>query len=638
MKKITVLLCLCFLTLASSGQDAGRYEAYSTINYHLDLYEFGKAEELIDHYMSIYPEDPFIITEKAYILKNIKNKHREAMELLKKALAIYPEYYYANYLCADLLFMYRTSGQALGLDIKGTLDDEALKYLQISINNNKTHYDSFLLMGAVLSEKGEYEKSNEFLDKAVQLKSTPEPYFYIALNYSKLNEPEKELEAYEKILTFSPYNLNALTAISQHYLKKGDVKSASVYLEKLFMKYPNDEKISEDYLYTLFASRDAEKFLEVSDTIDISHSPFLVFARAFFLVQKSRLDEAAKLLEALEKKDLKTKLLLADIYKQRKDYYESYRLLEQIGNSEKNYLFYSLQLEVFYLLNMNRRILEVYDQLKDKEDIFENFNTRDYYNFISAYVNLNDAEGLKAFMEFIKLKSGENSEYIEDFALALEQFLSVDAKVDVNKIKFEFNSYLLLTLYKNKKDYANAILLAEGMIKKEKSPAPYLELCDIYLKQEKKKEMEALLKEVNTMFPGSVDVKNFHAYFLAQEKKELEKALKLSDSTLSMDGESPAFLDTYGYILFLMGRTTEAAGFLEKAYRKLPFDEEVIEHLAAYYRLQKNSRKIIDIYRLAIDNGVDFKDRLEEKLKEIDQTAEMTNTPKTSGHSLIQKK
>lgn len=624
MKKIIVLLCLCLLTLASSGEDAGRYEAYSTINYHLDLYEFGKAEELIDHYMSIYPEDPFILTEKAFILKNIKNKHREALELLKKALAVYPQYYYANYLYADLLFMYRTSGQSLGLDIKGTLDDEALKYLRISIANNETYYDSFLLTGAVLSEKGEYDKSNEYLDKAVQLKSTPEPYFYMALNYSKLNKPDKELEAYEKILTFSPYNLNALTAISQHYLKKGDVKSASVYLEKLFMKYPNDEKITEDYLYTLFASRDEEKFLEVSDTVDISHSPFLVFAKAFFLVQKSRLDEAAKLLEPIENKDLKVKLLLADIYKQQKNYYESYRLLTQIDETERNYLFYSLQMEVFYLLNMNRRTLDVYDQLKNKADIIAEFNSRDYYNVISAHINLNDIEGLKASMEFIKQKSGKSSEFLEDLTLALEQFLSSDAKVDAGKIKFDFNGYLLLTLYKNKKDYANAVLLAEGMIKKEKSPAPYLELCDIFLKQEKKKEAEALLKEINTMFPASVEVKNFHAYFLAREKKELEKALKLSHSTLSADGESPAFLDTYGYILFRMGRIAEAAGFLEKAYRKLPFDEEVIEHLAAYYRLQKNPRKIIDIYRLAIDNGVDFKERLEEKLKEFDQGAEET--------------
>lgn len=623
MKKMTVLLCLCFLALTSAGKDAdaGKYEAYSTINFHLSLYEFEKAEELIDRFLAIYPEDPFIMTEKAYILKNIKNKHRESLDLLKKALALYPDYYYANYLYAHLLFMYRTSGEALGLDIQGTLDDEALKYLQISIRNNDAYYDSYLLIGAVLGEKGEYEKSNEYLDKAVQLKGTPEPYFYIALNYSKLNNPLKELEAYEKILTYSPYNLNALTAISQYYLKQGDVKTAGIYLEKLFMKYPEDEKITGDYLYSLFAARDEDKFLEVSGSVDISHSPFLIFARAFFLVQKSRLDEAAGLLEPLKIKDLKVKLLLADIYKQRKDYYESYRILTGIDENEKNYLFYSLRLEVLYLLDMNRRILDVFDQLENNDDIIKEFTPRDYYNIISAHVNLNDVEGLKELMQFIKKKSGEKSEFLEDLALAIEQFSSVDTSIEIDKIKFDFNGYLLLTLYKNKKDYVNAVLLAEGMIKKEKSPAPYLELCDIYLKQGKKKEAETLLKEINTLFPASVDVKNFHAYFLAQEKKELEEALKMSGSTLSTDGESPAFLDTYGYILFQIGRTDEAAGFLEKAYRKLPFDEEVIEHLAAYYRLQKNPGKIIDIYRLAIDNGVDFKERLEEKLKELNDPA-----------------
>jgi len=190
---------------------------------------------------------------------------------------------------------------------------------------------------------------------------------------------------------------------------------------------------------------------------------------------------------------------------------------------------------------------------------------------------------------------------------------------------------LIVYLYKNQKNYAKALLLLKGMIKmgKEKNPDLYLELCDIYIEQKETTKAEMLIKKTEEMFPSSVEVKNFYAYFLALENKDLEQALKLSEYTLSRNGENPAYLDTYGYILFKMGRTDEALTFLEKAYQKLPFEQEIMEHLVAYYRLKKDFTKIIEIYQLAIDNGVDFKDQLIKKIKTLKQAKEKRKTAKT---------
>lgn len=617
MKKVKILICICFFFLSLAAEDAGRYEAYSTINYYLDTYEFEKAENLIDHYLGKYPEDPFIMTEKAFVLKNIKNKHGEALALLKRAIAIYPEYYYSNYLYAHLLFMYRTSGKSLGINKEGPLDDEALKHLDISIKNNANYYDSVLLKGIILSDKGEFEKSNEFLDKASQLKSTPEPYFYTADNYAKLGDVGKELHAYEKILDYSPYNPRALAAVAQHYLKQGDAKTASLYLEKLFLKFPNDKKTTSEYLYALFAAKEVDKFLEVSDTVDISHSPFLTFARAFFLGQKERRDEAIKLLDPVKNKDLRTNLLLADLYKERKDYYLAYQTLAGIEPEEKNYLFYSLHMEVLSLLSMNQRIIDVFDRVKDDKTIIDAFTAMDYYNVLFAYANLNRVEPLKELVQFIKTNSKEKSEPLEDLSRALEYISSVDTGIETGKIKFDLNSYLIVTFYKKQKKYAEAVLLVKGMMKKEKDSGQYMELCEIYRRMGKKTEAAEILTEMEKMYPSSGDVKNFHAYFLAKEKREPERALKLSEAALATDARSPAFLDTYGYILLQMGRVPEAVPYLEKAYQKSPFEEEIIEHLAECYRLQKNTAKIVEIYERAIKNGVDFKDKLVEELKTI---------------------
>jgi tetratricopeptide (TPR) repeat protein len=66
-----------------------------------------------------------------------------------------------------------------------------------------------------------------------------------------------------------------------------------------------------------------------------------------------------------------------------------------------------------------------------------------------------------------------------------------------------------------------------------------------------------------------------------------------------------------------MGRYQQALGFLEKAYQKDPFEPDIMEHLADYYRLKKDTGKVIEIYRRAIDNDVDFKHRLMEKMKKL---------------------
>jgi tetratricopeptide (TPR) repeat protein len=155
------------------------------------------------------------------------------------------------------------------------------------------------------------------------------------------------------------------------------------------------------------------------------------------------------------------------------------------------------------------------------------------------------------------------------------------------------------------------------MNEKTDSPDLSLELCGIYLKQGRFEETGKLLKVLFERFPGSAAVKNFYAYFLAGQGKDLKRALELSAGTLSGAEDEPAYLDTYGYLLLRLGREQEAGTFLEKAYRLSPFDADVIDHVVEYYRWKKQDTRIIEVYQKAIDNGVDFKDRLNVKIEEI---------------------
>ncbi|MCK4762080.1 MAG: hypothetical protein KAW12_07765 [Candidatus Aminicenantes bacterium] len=127
------------------------------------------------------------------------------------------------------------------------------------------------------------------------------------------------------------------------------------------------------------------------------------------------------------------------------------------------------------------------------------------------------------------------------------------------------------------------------------------------------------MKWLRAAYPGSAAIKNYYAYFLVLQGRELGKALRLSVETLQEEAGNIAFIDTYGYILFKLGRSAESIKYLRKAYEAHPLEEDIIDHIVEYYRLKKEYKKIIEIYKRAIEAGVDFEDRLKEKLAGIEK-------------------
>lgn len=613
MKKIIIFIYVLFIScgLLAAGPDTNKYEEYIVINYLMNEKEFEKAGVLIDNFLKKYPDDPFILTEKAYLLKDIKNDHKRAVALIKQAKEIYPGYYYANYLHARLLFArYYENEKDKGLV------DKAVEYLKASIEDNKDFYSSYFLLAAILSEIGEYNESNKYFELSNRLKETPEAYFNMSSNYRKLADVAGEINSYKKLLEFNPDNLNILRILSRLYLEKRDYKNAAIFLEKLYLLDPEDNSIASKYLYSLFAAGENDKFLAASKEIDISGSTLLTYARAFILSTKERFAEAEKLLNQLKEKDLKSKILLADIYYRKQDYYKGYQILKKIDKKDKNYIYYSLLFEILSGLNMNRKIAEVFNRIKTNNSILGQFTLNDYYTIVFAYSYLNETQNMRQTALKFFNKQNKSAVELKELIHLLELFPGIN-EIELENVQFEPNIFLIIGLYKNLKKFEKAISLINHMLKKRDEQAYYIELCDIYLLQEKNKEVENLLKRLIVKYPASILVRNYYAYFLAMQNKELESALKLSAHTLEEDGENPAYLDTYGYILFKLGRTSESIKYLQKAYDKHPLEQEIIEHVADYYRQTKNFKKVIEIYEKAIKNGVDFKEQLLEKIKKI---------------------
>jgi tetratricopeptide (TPR) repeat protein len=619
LKAVLMILMVSFVTpnfgeITPNSEPGTPYENYLKINYFMNLNDFDQAEILIDSFLAKYPKDPFILTEKAFLLQNVNNKPFKAIEILEKVRSIYPEYYYSNYLLASILFTQFTNDKAKV--------NRAVQLLELSIKDNDRYFDSFYLLGIIKSERKEYRLSNRYFEKANRLEQKLATYYYMSSNYRELKDRKGEIATYEKILNMDPANFKALETLSQMYMEQENYKKAAHYLGKLFSFNPGTRKIAVEYLYSLFAAGESEKFLKVSNLMDIGDSSILIYARALLLSRSQKLDDALELLDSNKSKDVRTNLLLADIYLRKHDYYKSLRTLERVNLQNRGYPYYTLMLQTYLSLNLNRRIINLFNGVIRKSPVLEELTLSDYYTVFYAYANLNRLEELKEVVKFTQQTIKNPSSILNDLAQRLNEFSPEKViRVDEESLKFQSNLFLLFTFPKNHKLYEPAIAFLKHLIgfHKEKSPSAHLELYDIYLRQEQFPEAEKGLKQLQKLFPKSSSVKNFYAYYLAMQGKQLEEALKISAKTIAKDPDNPAYIDTYGYILFKMGRLGEAEAILEKAFNKHPFEEEIMEHLVDCYRIRRKFPEIIEIYKRAIQYNVDFANKLQKELKKMQQ-------------------
>ena len=93
---------------------------------------------------------------------------------------------------------------------------------------------------------------------------------------------------------------------------------------------------------------------------------------------------------------------------------------------------------------------------------------------------------------------------------------------------------------------------------KEKLLSDYALLGEIYQRAGQKNKCSETYEKVLRMDPDYVPVLNNYAYFLAEENKNLKKALQMSEKTVAAQPDNPTFLDTYGWILYRLGRLEEA--------------------------------------------------------------------------------
>lgn len=114
--------------------------------------------------------------------------------------------------------------------------------------------------------------------------------------------------------------------------------------------------------------------------------------------------------------------------------------------------------------------------------------------------------------------------------------------------------------------------------------------------------------------PNNVGVLNNYSYYLSIERKDLDKAEKMSSLTVKAEPTNPTFLDTYGWILFEQGAYTMSKIYLENAVKYSEENKEkeevsavVIEHYADVLYMTDDKEKALEFWLKAKELGSESK-------------------------------
>jgi Tfp pilus assembly protein PilF len=97
--------------------------------------------------------------------------------------------------------------------------------------------------------------------------------------------------------------------------------------------------------------------------------------------------------------------------------------------------------------------------------------------------------------------------------------------------------------------------------------------------------------------------KNNFAYYLANEKWELDLAYKLIQEVIALSPNDHHFLDSYGWVLFQQGNFEEALVMFQKAATSAPNDALIMEHVGdANFKLGNHDLGV-SLWKKALELG-----------------------------------
>jgi tetratricopeptide (TPR) repeat protein len=486
--------------------------------------------------------------------------------------------------------------------VKQGLVSEAIEQAKLAAQSDQKNLDSYLLLGGLYSALRMYDDATAQYEKVLELdpENAEAPMFIGAL----LAEQKRfdEALAHFQALAKNPKSKNPHLApyyvgrILVEAKKPGFFNKAELAFNQSLILKPAfvDAVLSLGSLYE--ENKKVDQAVELYESFQETYGPEMSVAESLskIYISRNQFDRAYRqfeIIEATDPDDLNVKIKMAYILIEKKSYTEAILKLEDILSKAP----YSDKVR-FYLG-------AVYEEIKDFKGAIAHFQ-----KITPASTYYSEAVVHTAYLYKLQDK----------FDKAVD---TVKAGIEAQPDHAQFYA-LHASFLDDQRKYEEAQKLLTDAVKKFPEHAQLrFYLGSVEDRLGKTAESIAHMKQVLTLDAEHVQALNFLAYIYAEHGGDLENAEGMVRKALELQPNDGYIMDTLGWVLFKRGKNADAVRILEAAYRLLPTEAVIAEHLGdAYYKSQMPEKaKKMYLRAIETESNKDNVKKIRSKIVSVDK-------------------
>lgn len=510
-----------------------------------------------------------------YLLESMMNQDfKKSLPLFKAVVKIYPENAAAHFKIAEIYVKRDSLGKALPFSKRA-----------VELTPQNKYY--YILLGDIYQKQNQLANAIETYQNLIKNVPNSDDYYYNIANILLRQERYKEaIEMYEKLEKKVGFEEEITRKKQKVFLITKDVNNAIKEGQKLIDAYPNEAEYKE--------------------------------SQAELLLNQGKIEEAKKLLlNVIENTtdNSYARVLLSDIYQQQGDTQNQIKELEMaFANPDLN-LEAKLQVLTGYYMVLN-------NEPKRKTAI----------RLAEMTIKQHPESGKALFYygDFLRMdeqpKEARNA-YIKSLAIDDNNYQTWTSLLDLDARLQDYTALIKhtedgLELFPNhavfwymngvgkyfKGEYNDAIesleqakrLASEG---KELIGEIYKYLGETYNATREYAKSDEAYDEALSLNPHDPFILNNYSYYLSLRKDKLDLAKELAAKLLQLSPNQPAYLDTYGWVLYVAGDYKTAKIHLEKA-AQISNDGTILEHYGdVLYKLGQVQEAILQWQKAKIAGG-----------------------------------
>ncbi len=490
--------------------------------------------------------------------------------------------------------------------------------IEVSASDSLSLYNRLFLDAVIERQKGNDAEAFELLQSCSKLNpNASEVQYYLAQYYLKLRNKDKAMACFENAARLDPSNSTFTETLAEMYVSSSRYKEAIDAYEAILANDPSNSYVLE-MLFRLYQTEgDYNKAINTLERLEVveGKSEQITLAKSEIYTKNGNKEAAIAEMKRLAEyypNDLNYKGMYGDILLQNDDDAGALRIYNEILAEEPDNNRAQLSLRSYFRKNgetekadsMTMRVLLnknttadareylmrqlIAEQDSDSLKVLACFNAIQQSEFRSADMGLLQV----AYMNMIKMSEDSVVKVLEtilafapDNASASLQLIGkawekddmdrvlqlTSQSSDYNPEEMAFYYFEGMALYKKEDNEGALEAFKKGVSVINETSNPdivsdfYSVMGDLYFQKQMKREAYAAYDSCLQWKGDNYGCLNNYAYYLSESGEQLEKAEEMSFKTVKQEPKNATYLDTYAWVLFKLGRYTEAKVYIEQA-------------------------------------------------------------------------